>query len=177
MNVACNELAGETTAAALGSGKAPERPVLEMPYERSRTVLKIGGTWVTLRYHKALYNLRKVGLIRAYMLEKYGWTREVYELLHWRLAGMLQKGGLNRGRQGRYCMSGHQKGMCRDTLLAWGSAQGVPVGTRQLLTCYVVPGPADEEVLIECIKGGNEKGCEEEGPTVRDGGYFPCPLL
>ena len=84
MNAACNELAGETTTAALDGSEAPDGPVLGMSYEGSRVVLKIGETWVTLRHHQVLYNARSTGPIRTYMMEKYGWNRRC---MSWYIGG------------------------------------------------------------------------------------------
>ena len=40
-----------------------------------------------------------------------------------------------------------------------------------------MPESEDEEIPIECIEGGNEEGCEEDGPAMCDGGYLSCPLV
>ena len=47
MNTICDDIATNTTAAALRGDALPPEPVMELPYAGSRAMLRIGQTWIT----------------------------------------------------------------------------------------------------------------------------------
>ena len=55
INMECDRIASLTTAAMLKDGSIPEQPILSMPYEGSKAVLKIGRRWVTKDYKREIY--------------------------------------------------------------------------------------------------------------------------
>ena len=66
MNITCNEIATDTTAAALG-GEAPyPDTVMELPYAGSRAMLRIKQTWITSKYKTEIYKARRTGPMRIY---------------------------------------------------------------------------------------------------------------
>ncbi len=73
MNIACNELAGEVTAAAIEAPDEmpPHDELLQMPYEGSRAVLRIGDKWITARGKAALYRARRGPIAREYIKQRH----------------------------------------------------------------------------------------------------------
>ena len=57
INIACDKLAGETTAAILEGGSAPDDSIMQPPYAGSKCMLRLGGVWITT-------NPKPVGLNR-----------------------------------------------------------------------------------------------------------------
>ena len=57
LNIACDALAGEVTEAAINAPEEQPSPeeLMQMPYEGSCAVLKIGDTWVTANCRDAMY--------------------------------------------------------------------------------------------------------------------------
>ena len=91
MNITCNEIATDTTAAALG-GEAPyPDTVMELPYAGSRAMLRIKQTWITSKYKTEIYKARRTGPMRIYCAEKYGWTEEVFDMVSWDTVGRVQR--------------------------------------------------------------------------------------
>ena len=72
-NIACDELAGEVTAAAIEAPDEmpPHDELLQMPYEGSRAVLRIGDKWITARGKAALYRARRGPIAREYIKQRH----------------------------------------------------------------------------------------------------------
>ncbi|KAL7554122.1 hypothetical protein ACHAWF_018192 [Thalassiosira exigua] len=66
MNQACDLLAGETTAAILDEGRPPEAPLLELPYEGSKAMLKIGGKWILTKYKETIQRAHQREVMKKY---------------------------------------------------------------------------------------------------------------
>ena len=86
----CDRLASSTTAAMLKDGSIPEQPILSMPYEGSKAVLKIGRRWVTKDYKREIYRARRTKYIRQYCKERYGWTDDTFDKVHWDSIGSVR---------------------------------------------------------------------------------------
>ena len=50
LNIACDMMASDTTAAKMNGGGIPDDPVLRLPYPGSKAMLKIGRRWITSRF-------------------------------------------------------------------------------------------------------------------------------
>jgi ribonuclease HI len=84
INIACDGIATETTRIALG--KAPptiHQTILTPPYDGSRAMLKIGKTWITSHYKKAIYDAHRTPAMTAYMINKYSWTTDTIKTVNW----------------------------------------------------------------------------------------------
>ena len=73
MNIACDELAGEVTAAAIEAPEEmpPHNELLQMPYEGSRAVLRIGDKWITARGKATLYRALRGPIAREYIKQRH----------------------------------------------------------------------------------------------------------
>lgn len=54
-------------------------------------MLRIRGRWVTSKIKKHLYNARRTGPARTYMLEKYEWSDEVFDSINWTSIGNVRR--------------------------------------------------------------------------------------
>ena len=90
INMECDRIASATTAAMLGDGEIPAQPILSMPYEGSKAVLKIGRRWVTKDYKREIYRAKRTKHIRRYCRERYGWSDETFDLVHWESVGTVR---------------------------------------------------------------------------------------
>ena len=91
MNIICDKLAGATTQAALAGGNAQGRVLLDLPYAGSKVMLKIKNTYITSRYLDKLYRARRSVPMREYCDQKYIWTDEVFDLIHWASVGQVRR--------------------------------------------------------------------------------------
>ena len=71
MNIIYDKLAGATTRAVLEGGDAQGRVLLDLPYECSRTMLKIRNRWATSRYADELYKAHRSVPMREYYKQRY----------------------------------------------------------------------------------------------------------
>ena len=83
INIACDEIASGTTAAVLDGGKEPSQKILQLPYQGSKAMLRIGKTWITSRLKSEIYKAHRSGPMREYCKEKYKWTDEVFDSVYW----------------------------------------------------------------------------------------------
>ena len=81
INMACDELASATTDTAKDSETTPAGPVLEMPYQGSRIMLKIKGVWVVSDTKRELYRAHRTEPMKKYCCEKYKWTSRVFDMV------------------------------------------------------------------------------------------------
>ncbi len=93
INIACDELAGETTAEAIAHPDhlPPEDEILQMPYEGSKAVLRIGKKWVTAGVKRHVYRARREPEIRKYIRRRHGWTEAQYDRVNWRIIGDVRR--------------------------------------------------------------------------------------
>ena len=91
MNIICDKLAGATTRAALEGGGAQVRALLDLPYVGSPAMLKIRSRWVTSHYSGELYKDPRSGPMRECCKQKYNWTDEVFDSIHWALVGNVRQ--------------------------------------------------------------------------------------
>jgi len=76
MNIACDELAGEATAWAIehpGELPPPDE-LMQMPYEGSKAVLRIGQTWITANEKRHLKAARQEPIIEKYIKKRHKWN-------------------------------------------------------------------------------------------------------
>jgi hypothetical protein len=72
INIACDKIAIETTRIALGTISPPiQQTILTPPCEGSHAMLRIGKTWITTHYKKAIYDAHRTPALMAYMINKY----------------------------------------------------------------------------------------------------------
>jgi len=83
VNVECDRIATDTTAAAKQGGVPPVEEVLQMPYAGSKAMLHINGVWITSKYKNEIYKARRTKEMRRYCKDKYKWTDEVFDSVHW----------------------------------------------------------------------------------------------
>ena len=84
INIACDGIATETTRIALGKATPPiQQTILTPPYDGSRAMLKIGKTWITAHYKKAIYEAHRTPAMTAYMINKYSWTTDTIKTVNW----------------------------------------------------------------------------------------------
>ena len=93
MNIACDELAGEVTAAAIEAPEEmpPHNELLQMPYEGSTAVLRIGDKWITARSKATLYRARRGLIAREYIKQRHNWTDAQYDSVNWEIIGAVHK--------------------------------------------------------------------------------------
>ena len=93
INIACDELAGETAAGALENPDhlPPQNEILQMPYEGSKAVLRIGNKWITAKERKFVYKARREPIIRQYIRRRHEWTDEQYDKVYWRIIGEVRR--------------------------------------------------------------------------------------
>ena len=94
MNIACDELAGEVTAVALEVGTAHfpnPSEILQMPYQGSKAVLRIGEKWITARENRHLYAAKRRPKIREYIKRRRKWTDEQYDSVFWPKIGAVRR--------------------------------------------------------------------------------------
>ena len=91
MNSVCDDLAGETTKAALEGGSARRHPLLDLTYVGSKVMLKLRNRYITSRYSDELYKARRAGPMREYCRHKYTWIDDIFDLIHWSLVGQVRR--------------------------------------------------------------------------------------
>jgi len=93
INIACDELAGETTAAAIENPiqLPPEQEILQMPYEGSKAVLRIGNKWITAGMRSHVNKARREPILRKYIKRRHGWTDEQYDNVYWMTIGEVRR--------------------------------------------------------------------------------------
>ena len=91
MNIICDKLACATNRAALEGGDVQGRVILDPPYEGSQAMLKIRNRWVMSCYADELYKVRRSGPMREYCKQKYNWTDEVFDSIHWASVGNVRR--------------------------------------------------------------------------------------
>ena len=81
MNIACDDIATETTAVALRGEEPYSDKVMELPYEGSRAMLRIKQIWITSKYKEEIYKAQRTGPMRIYCAERHGWTDAVFDIV------------------------------------------------------------------------------------------------
>ena len=93
MNIACDELAGEATAWAIehpGELPPPDE-LMQMPYEGSKAVLRIGQTWITANEKRHLKAARQEPIIKKYIKKRHKWNDTQYASVHWDKIGQVRR--------------------------------------------------------------------------------------
>jgi hypothetical protein len=88
INIACNKIATETSSHAITNMKHQAQspilpPLLSLPYEGSRAMLRINDTWITSHHKDALYSTRRTKPMEEYLKAKYSWTDNTLGDIHW----------------------------------------------------------------------------------------------
>ena len=92
INIACDGMASETTATIIAQRGHPEMPpTLELPYEGSKALLKIGSQWVTSKCKRAIHRARSTDTFRTYCREKYGWDEDEFKWISWKSIGRVRR--------------------------------------------------------------------------------------
>ena len=91
INIACDEIATDTTAAALENDVTNEGGTLEPPYEGSRAMLRIGKEWITSKYKQAIYSARHTPPIREYCCRRFDWDDSTFDAVHWETVGTVRR--------------------------------------------------------------------------------------
>eukprot|EP00984_Skeletonema_dohrnii_P034148 scaffold33422_cov67-Skeletonema_dohrnii-CCMP3373.AAC.2 len=93
MNIACDQLAWEVTAAALANPDElpPPEEILHMPYKGSKAVLRIGKEWVTAKEKRHLYNAKRGPNIWTYIKRRHKWSDEQYDSVNWDTIGKVRR--------------------------------------------------------------------------------------
>ena len=92
INIACDQLASETTNVVKSHGVPRDLPqLLNPPYKGSKAMLRIGRMWITSKYKAHLYEARRTPLVRKYMKEKYKWDDETFDSIDWPAIGRCRR--------------------------------------------------------------------------------------
>ena len=96
INIACDELATETSQIALDSTRVDDilarmPPTLQLPYPGSKAMLKIGKHWVTSKYKERLHHARHSDPAMIYCMEKYGWDEQTFNSVYWHSIGKVRR--------------------------------------------------------------------------------------
>ena len=84
INIACDKLATETSAAALAGARNTDLPpTLPYPLPGSRAQLRIGDTWITSHQRRHILWERRAHILRTYCMEKYHWSENTFDSIHW----------------------------------------------------------------------------------------------
>ena len=90
MNIACDNITTETTAAALRGEEPYSDTVMELPYVGSWAMLRIKQTWISSKYKAEIYKARRTGPMRIYCAKRHGWTDAVFDMVSWDTVGRVQ---------------------------------------------------------------------------------------
>ena len=93
INIACDALAGETSASAIDNPDhlPPEEEIMQMPYPGSKAVLRIGKTWVTAKPRGHVNRARRGPPLRQYIQRRHGWSDEQYDTVYWSTIGEVRR--------------------------------------------------------------------------------------
>ena len=84
INIECDRLATETTTAALQGGRGTDLPpTITCPLPGSKANLRIGQTWITSHTRRNIHWEHTAYVLRAYCLEKYGWSDDTFNSIAW----------------------------------------------------------------------------------------------
>ena len=83
INIACDELAGETTAAILEGGSAPDDSIIQPPYAGSKCMLRLGGIWITTNLKSEIYKACRTQPMIEFCHGKYKWSSDTFHSIHW----------------------------------------------------------------------------------------------
>jgi hypothetical protein len=90
LNNVCDKLAKQTAKEFLANPQQEVPPLLSPPYPGTRAMLRIAGdTWITSKYDYHIHLAARSLQMQAYCLERYGWTTEVFESIHWDCVGLV----------------------------------------------------------------------------------------
>jgi hypothetical protein len=91
LNNVCDKLAKQTAKEFLANPQQEVPPLLSPPYPGTRAMLRIAGdTWITSKYDYHIHLAARSLQMQAYCLERYGWTTEVFESIHWDCVGTVR---------------------------------------------------------------------------------------
>ena len=82
INIACDELAGETTAAILEGGSAPDDSIIQPPYAGSKCMLRLGGIWITTNLKSEIYKACRTQPMIEFCHDKYKWSSDTFHSIH-----------------------------------------------------------------------------------------------
>ena len=92
INIACDELAIETSAAVLANGVPESLPsTLQLPYAGSKALLKLGKTWITSKYKSAIRKACWDARTKEYCTSKYEWSEETLDSVYWKSIGQVRR--------------------------------------------------------------------------------------
>ena len=93
MNVACDELAGDATNAALNNPEnLPEADeLLRMPYAGSKAVLRIGNKWITSKEKIHLMRASRGPSLKDHIKRRRNWTDAQYDSVFWTKIGEVRR--------------------------------------------------------------------------------------
>ena len=92
INIACDELATEISAAVRADGVPEALPsTLQLPYAGSKALLKLGKTWITSRYKSAIRKARWDARTKEYCTSKYEWSEETFDSVYWKSIGQVRQ--------------------------------------------------------------------------------------
>ena len=107
INVGCDLHASAVTEAAITDNLTDPGPVMTLPYKGSKAMLKIGDTWITSKYKRAIYKARRLGPIREYCVQRYEWNEGQFDTVDWESIGRVRKKlTVNKFRQSCKLMHG-----------------------------------------------------------------------
>jgi hypothetical protein len=90
LNSACDKLAKQTAKGFLADPRQYVPPLLLPPYPGRKAMLRIGDTWITSKYDYHIHLAARTPMLKAYCLDRHGWTPEVFESIHWDCIGTVR---------------------------------------------------------------------------------------
>ena len=91
MNVACDQIAEEAAKDHIADPQAPDISLLAPPYEGSKAMLKIDGTWITSHYGREIHRASKGPKIVKYCKKRHNWDQATVDLINWELIGKVRR--------------------------------------------------------------------------------------
>ena len=91
INIACDMMASDTTAARIDGGGILDDPVLRLPYPGSKAMLKIGRRWIMSRFKREIYKASRMKEVKKYCSDKYEWDEYIFNLVNWDSVGSVRR--------------------------------------------------------------------------------------
>ena len=92
LNIECDKLASETTAAVIQDGPNHALPpTITYPLPGSKALLRIGDVWITSHTQQHILWSHRAHILRSYCRTKYGWDEAQFESIDWQVIKTVRK--------------------------------------------------------------------------------------
>lgn len=93
INIECDRIATETaTAVTANPNQNHLTPVLSLPYQGSKALLNIGGTWITSHQRRHILRAKWEPGVRRYCHKKFGWEDTTFDKVNWEIIRSARNG-------------------------------------------------------------------------------------